>query len=61
MSLSQAKHLAHNMRAKAEERGDKEASDLAQVLYQIAEGLEHEHRDIKNLLQQVQHQVRNLH
>ena len=60
MSLSNAKHLAHNMRARANERGDKEAADLAYLLHEIAEGLEREQNDIKNTLRQIQDQVQNL-
>lgn len=60
MSLSNAKHLAHNMRARANERGDTEAADLAQVLHEIADSLESEVRDIKHVLQDIQNQVRNL-
>lgn len=61
MSLSTAKHLAHNMRARATERGDQEAAELAQVLHEIAEGLENEHRDIKRTLDEIRDKVRNLH
>lgn len=60
MSLERAKHLAHNMRAKATERGDSELAEMAQLLHEIADGLDREMRDIKHVLQDVQHQVRNL-
>lgn len=61
MSLSQAMHLAHNMRARATERGDSETAELAQLLHEIARGLEDEQRDIKRLLQDIQHRLQNLH
>ena len=60
MSLHNAKHLAHNMRTRATERGDTEAADLAHVLYEIADSLERETHDIKHVLQDIQNQVRNL-
>lgn len=60
MSLDRARHLAHNLRAHATERGDTELADMAQVLHEIADGLEREMHDIKYVLQDIQHQVRNL-
>ncbi|MDH4417683.1 MAG: hypothetical protein QE485_10695 [Acidovorax sp.] len=60
MSLERARQLAHNMRARATENGDKEAAELAQLLHEVANGLEREIRDIKHVLQDIQHQVRNL-
>ncbi len=59
MSLSNARHKAHNLRARAVERGDTEAAELAALLHELAEGLEREMRDIKNVLQDIQHQVRS--
>ncbi len=61
MSLDRARHLAHNLRARAIESGDKEVADMAHVLHEIADGLEREMRDIKNVLRDVQNRVQNLH
>lgn len=60
MSLDRAKNLAHNMRAKATELGDTELAEMAQLFHEVADGLDREMRDIKHLLQDIQHQVRNL-
>lgn len=57
MSLDRARHLAHNLRARAIESGDKEVADMAHVLHEIADGLEREMRDIKNVLRDVQNRV----
>ena len=47
--------------ARATERGDSETVELAQLLHEIARGLEDEQRDIKRLLQDIQHRLQNLH
>lgn len=41
--------------------GDSETAELAQLLHEIARGLEDEQRDIKRLLQDIQHRLQNLH
>lgn len=60
MSLSNARHKAHNLRAKAVERGDTEAAELAALLHDLAEGMEREMRDINHVLREIQDRVRNL-
>ncbi len=60
MSLSNARHKAHNLRARAVERGDTEAAELAALLHELAEGLEREMHDIKRVLRDIQDHVRNL-
>lgn len=60
MSFHNAKHLAHNIRARATEQGDTATAEMAQVLQEIVEGLDREMHDIKHVLQDIQHQVRNL-
>jgi len=60
MSLSSARHKAHNLRARAVERGDTEAAEIAALLHDLAEGLEREMHDIKNVLREIQDRVRNL-
>lgn len=61
MSLDRARQLAHNMRARAIERGDEEGAEMAQLLHEVADGMEREIRDIKNVLRDIQDKVRNLH
>lgn len=60
MSFSHAKHLAHNIQARANERGDEETAEMAQLLKEIAEGLESEMRDINRTLQNLEYQIRNM-
>lgn len=60
MSFNTAKHLAHNIRARATEQGDTDTAEMAQVLQEIVEGLDREMRDIKHALQNLEYQVRNL-
>ena len=60
MSLSNARHKAHNLRARAVERGDTEAAELAALLHDLAEGMEREMRDINHVLREIQDRVRNL-
>ena len=60
MSLSNARQKAHNLRTRAEERGDSEAAEIAALLHDLAEGLEREMHDIKNVLREIQDRVRNL-
>lgn len=60
MSLDRARQLAHNMRARATERGDEEGAEMAQLLHEVADGMEREIRDIKHVLRDIQDKVRNL-
>ncbi|MEJ5028801.1 hypothetical protein [Comamonas sp. MYb69] len=60
MSFINAKHLAHNIRARAHERGDQETAEMIKVLEEIVEGLDSEMRDIKRTLQNLEYQIRNL-
>lgn len=61
MSLDRARHLAHNLSARATEKGDTELAEMAKILNELADGLEREMRDINRALQEIQYQVRNLH
>ena len=60
MSLDNARRLAHNMRATADQQGDAHRAELAQFFHELTDGLERELRDIKQSLQQLQDQTRNL-
>lgn len=60
MSLNRAIQLAYNMRADAEQAGNKDKAELAMFLKELADGLEAELRDIKQTLRQLQDQTRNL-
>lgn len=59
MSLSNAKTLAHNLRARSAERNDQATADLAQVLHDIAAGLEKEMAGIKAQLSSLQSSAQN--
>jgi len=61
MSLDNARRLAHNMRATAEQQGDTQRAELAQYLQELASGLDSELRDIRSALQDIRHKVQNLH
>ena len=52
MSLDRARQLAHNMRARATERGDEEGAEMAQLLHEVADGMEREIRDINKRLRE---------
>lgn len=60
MSFRQAEYLARNLRSRALDSGDPEMAEMAHALEELASGLEDEIRSIKNVLQEIQHHVRNL-
>lgn len=59
MSFAEASKHAHDLRARSAERNDQTTADLAQVLHDIAAGLEKEMASIKAQLSSLQSSVQN--